>query len=373
MDRNNNDQRNPILQYRLGGYQPRTAHYARRGIPEASTPDVAAQPPAPTPISTQIHLRITEAPQQVQQPVPTPLTQAPPRTQQTVSVPVAPVPPRPQSVPIEVPSKAIARPTPTMNMDIMPVARPQRISEEPTAPAYIFDDIEIEEITRRKSGGFAKLAAGLTLLLMFAVGVFGGWTYREKLTGMASNLINKPGPAEVLSKSETKSADSIEAVPFNDEELGRYQVPAAAPRFISIPQLLIKARVIEMNLSPDTGLEVPANVYDVGWLRTSAQPGKDGVVVLDGLGGGINENAVFREINTLQTGSIIEIENGEGSKFRYGVKHSEVFENGNLDLEKVQQPFEAGKKSLNIMACSGSTTDPSEICAKLYVVYASEI
>lgn len=368
MDSKNNDQRNPILQYKLGGYQPRAASYARRGMPEASTPDVVVQSPAPT--ITRIHLKATEAPQQ---PATTPLTQAPFPIQQPVSIAAAPAPARPQSVPVQAATKAIARPAPTMNMDIMPTARPQRITEERPAPAYIFDDVEIDEMATRKRGGFVKFAVGLSLFLLVAASGFGGWTYREKLTGMAIIFINKPDTNQVLSKSETKSADSIEAIPFSHEELSLYQVPAAAPRFISIPQLLIKARVIEMNFSPDSGLEVPTNVFDVGWIKTSAQPGKDGAVVLDGLGAGLHESAVLREINTLQAGSIIEIENGEGTKFRYSVKHTEVFENGNLDLEKAQQPYEAGKKSLNILTCSGSVTDPSQVCAKLYVTYASEI
>jgi len=371
MDSNNSDQRNPILQYKLGGYQPRTARYARRGTLEAPKPDVIVAPAQPEG-ATQIQIQAAPVQPQVQQPVPTPLIQTPPRIQQPVSV-QAPAPPRPQSAPVQVAPKAIARPAPTMNMDIMPTARPQRITEERPAPAYIFDDIEIEEMTRQKSGGFAKFAVGMTLLVIVAASGFGGWTYREKLTGMATNLINKTDPNAVLAKKETNSSPSIQAIPYNEEDLRQYEVPATAPRFISIPQLLIKARVVEMNLSPDSGLEVPTNVYDVGWIKTSAQPGKDGVVVLDGLGAGIHESAVFREINTLQTGSIIEIENGEGTKFRYGVKHTEVFENGNLDLEKAQKPYETGKKSLNIMTCSGSATDPSQVCSKLYVTYASEI
>ena len=362
MDQNNNDHRDPILQHKLGGYQPRTAHYVARGMsvaPKQEAPTQTQQPVTPQPVQ-QIRVQIIESP-------PTVLPERP--------VVALPPPPRPQEVPLQVTPQPVSRPAEKTSKDVISTPRPQHVRQHRPAPAYIFDDIEIEDAQQpRKRGGFAKLAAAFSLIIVLAAAGYGGWLHRDNLTSMASGLISRQDdPSEVLAKKETKSADSIEAVSISDDDLSKHRVPAAAPRFISIPQLLVKARVIGVNFSPEAGLEVPANVYDAGWVQNSMQPGKEGAVLIDGLGAGINENAIFRDINTLQPGSIIEIENGEGTKFRYTVKSTELFENGNLNLEKIRQPYEPGKKGLNIMSCSGSTTSPNDVCAKLHVVYSLEI
>lgn len=141
------------------------------------------------------------------------------------------------------------------------------------------------------------------------------------------------------------------------EQIDTHTVPAANPRYVSIPSLgITNTRVFAMGVGKDNSLLSPANISDAAWYDKSATPGSGGVVLMNAHNGGVTRNGVFAKLGTLSKGEIIEIERGDGQKFHY-----EVRENQSMPLEEVResgmkmmtQSAEPGKEALNLITCDG--------------------
>ena len=134
-------------------------------------------------------------------------------------------------------------------------------------------------------------------------------------------------------------------------------VPALQPRYISIPSIGVeRTRTFAMGVDANNLLASPANISDAAWYDQSNTPGSGGVVLMNAHNGGITRNGVFSKLGTLKAGEIIEIERGDGEKFRY-----EVRENQSMHLDDVNpkgmrlmlQSAETGREALNLITCDG--------------------
>ncbi len=134
-------------------------------------------------------------------------------------------------------------------------------------------------------------------------------------------------------------------------------VDTYAPRYLSIPALGIQnTRVFGVGVDKNGALMAPANISDVAWYSKSATPGSGGVVLVDGHNGGITRNGVFSRLHTLTQGSIIEIERGDGEKFRYEVRENQsmhIDEVNSTGMSMMLTTAEEGREALNIITCDG--------------------
>lgn len=163
----------------------------------------------------------------------------------------------------------------------------------------------------------------LFLLILIGLIAAAGWYgYRWYTTG-------EEPPLQI----PIASADSrIDESPLSQTKIDSYTVPAAEPRYISIPALkLSKVRVTKVGITADNQLDVPKNINDTAWFKDSATPGSGaGAVLVDGHNGGRTKDGAFAKLSTLQAGDRITIERGDGKKFTY-----KVVENKSMSLEEV--------------------------------------
>ena len=158
------------------------------------------------------------------------------------------------------------------------------------------------------------------------------------------------------SSEPAQQANDVDETPVTEEQVVEYTVPADHPRYLSIPKLGIKnARVLNMGLKDNGELSTPYGIFDVGWYNASGTPGSGRTLLIDGHNGGPNVVGVFKYINTLDVGDLIEIERGDGAKFQYA-----VVENNEIPLDESDEYMntamtsaQPGKEGLTLITCIG--------------------
>lgn len=179
-----------------------------------------------------------------------------------------------------------------------------------------------------------------------------------------------------VSRTQTNQEDDggiTEGLPKegdNPPSVDYYKTAASYPRVIRIAKTNTEARVLALDIAPTGALKAPANIFDAGWYKASAEPGEAGAMVLDGHVSGPTMPGVFKKLGTLVSGDKIEIERGDGKKFIYTVTATKVFDADKLDMSSVMVPSEAGKPGLNIITCAGKFNNSTNKFEQRTVVYA---
>ncbi|HEU4831052.1 MAG TPA: class F sortase [Candidatus Saccharimonadales bacterium] len=185
-----------------------------------------------------------------------------------------------------------------------------------------------------------------TIVLLVLVAT-GWYSYRWYTTGevppIPLPLVSANGAVD---ESEVTKAQVVE-----------HTVPAINPRYISIQSLGIKnSRVFPVGVNQNNQLEDPGNLSDTAWYDQSAKPGSGGVILLNGHSGGITRDGVFSQLKTLQKGSEITIERGDGTLFTYVVVENQIMpinEVNKSGMKIMGESAEPGKEALNIITCDG--------------------
>lgn len=140
-------------------------------------------------------------------------------------------------------------------------------------------------------------------------------------------------------------------------QVNEHKVPALQPRYISIPAIgVANTRVFSVGVDSNNILGSPANISDAAWYNKSATPGSGGAVLIDAHNGGVTRDGVFAKLGTLEKGDVIEVERGDGQKFRYEVRENESMpldEVNATGMKKMMESAESGKEGLNLITCDG--------------------
>jgi len=193
----------------------------------------------------------------------------------------------------------------------------------------------------------ARMLAGLTAIMIVSVGLIG-----SALLVRSKRPVNAhDSPSHSVLGSIVTGINASETEPPQD--LGGHQVAADSPRFLVIDKIGVRTRVGEVHDESPNTLSAPANIFDVGWYTGSKKPGETGAVVMSGHVSGSTKRGVFYSIGTLKVGDRLEIERGDGKKFTYTVKETEVYDNEKVDMNKILASSEPGRPALNLISSTG--------------------
>lgn len=169
------------------------------------------------------------------------------------------------------------------------------------------------------------------------------------------------------------STDPTEAKP-SDDDLDAYSVAPDMPRFISIPKLNVKARILQVGLDKNDTLRAPSNVHDAGWFTGSAKPGSsEGAAVIDGHVSGPTQHGIFYDAKKLTKGDTIEVEKGDGTKITYQVVNTETKNSADIDMAQATESVDATKHGLNIISCAGRYDKTTKQYEQRIVIYAVQV
>ena len=174
---------------------------------------------------------------------------------------------------------------------------------------------------------------------------------------------SKEGSERMLPKSNLDlEADqvSVDETPISEDKTKYYYVAYDKPRFMSIEKLGIKnARILPVGLTGKGAISTPNSIFDVGWYTGTLPPLTGKTALFVGHNGGPTASGVFKHLNSLVAGDLIQIEMGDGTKYTY-----QVYENITVPLTEANQKMSSlavspvsGIESISLITCTGEWSD----------------
>lgn len=184
------------------------------------------------------------------------------------------------------------------------------------------------------------------------------------IRSLAIRIIGEP-PA---TSEEARVATVVPAAP---------EQVASVPVRLRIPAIGVDANIQPLGLTDDGQLDVPKgdNRYiDVGWYSLGAKPGEKGTAVMDGHldTRSLIDPGVFRDLDKLEMGDVVEVVDDRGTLFRYRVTGSKELL-ANADTTEVFESATGSAAHLNLITCSGDWQQSQRQYDKRLVVFTELI
>lgn len=148
-----------------------------------------------------------------------------------------------------------------------------------------------------------------------------------------------------------------EEAPVTFGALAAYVVDEGKPRLLKISRLGIQARIGEVGAASSGEPAPTSNIFDVGWLNSSALPGEPGpngtAALLNGHVAGATKAGAFSGLDRLQPGDLITIDRANQPTLRYKVVKTQRFPNGEVDLRIAFSSIDPAKPGLNLLTNKG--------------------
>lgn len=191
-----------------------------------------------------------------------------------------------------------------------------------------------------------SILAILFAIYLIRVATWESWYYNDK---------EGSERAVTIDSIEEPQEELIEEKP-TEEEVKAYTVPADHPKYLTVEKLgVYNARIISVGVNQKNQLGTPNNIFDVGWYDSSAKPGMEGTMLIDGHNGGPHVHGVFKDLPDLEVGDVIKIERGDGLVYNYRVVENKAVALDQADKYMVtaMRSPEKGKQSLTLISCTG--------------------
>lgn len=205
------------------------------------------------------------------------------------------------------------------------------------------------------TGYFGPLTRSAVGAWQTSVGVYPPAGYfgplsREKISGRAIVI---PTPSEVITIpvgiATTGAATASPIAPSSS-------VPNGSPVRLIIPSIGVVAGFQYTGIGTDGVIQIPNNIFDVGWYTGSAEPGSAGTAVVTGHVAQIRrsvvtQQGVFFSLNKLRVGDNLYVINDRGETTTFAVREIRSYSpaaNGS-DVFTTRP----GGRELNLISCEG--------------------
>ncbi len=213
----------------------------------------------------------------------------------------------------------------------------------------------------------------ITAVLLLGFGVYVG------INGM---MANKKVAAQVKALQATSPSAGDSAAPASGASpppssqkvpatsVRQYTVAPSNPRYIDIPKLGIHARVLSITVNSKNELQAPYGIYDAGWYTSSALPGQNGAMLVDGHSGIGKTHGIFHDLSKLTVGDQITITRGDGQTFTYKVAKTAIVDAAKVDMGSLLVSQDTAKPGLNLITCAGDWIPGTFSLKQRALVYA---
>ena len=143
------------------------------------------------------------------------------------------------------------------------------------------------------------------------------------------------------------------------------------PKKLVISRLGFSARVIPLGIDKNKRIEAPANIHDIGWLKSSSTPlAQEGFTVLDGHVQGRSAEGVFKNLDKLAIGEGVQIETNNGTQISFTVSSRRVIDFDEPAEKSLLAPPKNGVFELRLITCAGSFNKQNNTYDKRLLVTA---
>jgi sortase family protein len=184
------------------------------------------------------------------------------------------------------------------------------------------------------------------------------------------------GSVAVASSLVTVDIEALEPLPIRAGQrivVPEPEQPATMPRSepvrVTIPDLGVSARVVQLGLEDDGSMEVPSGARPVGWFDRSPTPGQLGPAVLAGHVDWNGEAGTFSGLRTLHAGDSVLVDRADGSTATFVVDRVAEYAKDEFPAGSVYGDIE--KAGLRLITCGGDFDAAAQSYLDNVVVYAS--
>lgn len=126
------------------------------------------------------------------------------------------------------------------------------------------------------------------------------------------------------------------------------------PVRVRIPAIDVDAGVISVGIDANLAVEVPENIFTVGWYKFGPAPGAPmGSAVLVGhRDGAVDGAGVFYDLGRLRPGDAVTVVDAMGVRMRYEVIARQVIDKDAMPMAELFSPY--GTPLLTLISCGGS-------------------
>lgn len=253
----------------------------------------------------------------------------------------------------------------------------QAVGQSPaTQKSIIADQLQDAEYDSSSTQRKPKRPKVVTAMYTAAIAVF----IFASAVSVQTLLTNQQTQDVLAEKVEQSGTDSQgtgrdpSETPVSDDDIVSYQVAADMPRYISIPDINVFARVKHTGIDDQGAVDSPSNIYDVSWYNGGAKPGDAiGSSLLLGHVQGWSAPGVFKNIDKLENGARYTVEKGNGETLTYEVTRTAEYTLDSINMAQILSAEEPGEHDMKLMTCSGSFDASTDSYNSRYVVYAKII
>lgn len=215
--------------------------------------------------------------------------------------------------------------------------------------------------------------AGVSLRLFAALLFIGGAII--SLYDLQSDHSAASHAATLVEKANRgdNSAGVPSTVKPSGSDIANYVVPPNAPRYLIIPKLTVKTRVLALGITKTNALATSTNVHDSAWFNQSSLPGQPGAMIINGHVSSWKTPGVFYGLKKLAPSDILKIEQGDGTIRSYMVVKSQVYAADDVDMTAVSAAVNPSKPGLNLISCEGSVLSGTNEFSKRIVVFTEQL
>lgn len=193
-----------------------------------------------------------------------------------------------------------------------------------------------------------KMKKTLFVLLFLFLCVVGGV--------LASKAVFSP-PTRLLPVASTTSQQAAQKTPNIEEPVG-----------LIIPSLSVNTEVERVGLDSSGRIDIPKNVYNVGWYSIGFKPGESGNAVIDGhFDTPTGAPSVFYALKSLNPGDQVIIEDAGGKKLTFLVEDVVSYNLESVPMGKIVE--KSVDKRLNLITCGGAWDATRKIYNERVVAY----
>jgi LPXTG-site transpeptidase (sortase) family protein len=124
------------------------------------------------------------------------------------------------------------------------------------------------------------------------------------------------------------------------------------PIRLRISSIGIDTTIEKVGQTKEGAMDVPKNIWNVGWYEAGTRPGEIGSAVIDGHLDGINSRAIFWDLNKLKPGQKIYVADDTGKELTFEITNIEVYPFDKAPLDKIF--LESHDRYLNLITCNGT-------------------
>lgn len=159
---------------------------------------------------------------------------------------------------------------------------------------------------------------------------------------------------------------------FHKQEQEQEKADSGLPVRLKIPKINVDAAVDPMGTTPSGAMEIPSGSKNVGWYKFGPHPGDNGSAVIDGHYGRWKngEGSVFDDLNNLEKGDILYIDDEKGATTTFVVRESRKYD-PNADASDIFESSD-GKAHLNLITCEGIWDKASKSYSQRLVVFTDK-